>query len=152
MDKNIQTAASPMHSFRTASAGPFFTTKTIIVLGIAAILGIAGGYFYAKKGNPVATVAQINSTSDVQKGMVVGANDTSTFKDSAEGKLVEGGISGEGQFHLVRPGGDSQNVYLTSSTIDLSKLVNHKVKVWGQTQKAQHAGWLMDVGKAEVLE
>ena len=69
----------------------------------------------------------------------------------AEGTLKKGGIQDEGQFHLVRPGGDSQNVYLTSSIVDLSKFVDKKIKVWGQTQKARVAGWLMDVGKVEVL-
>jgi hypothetical protein len=64
--------------------------------------------------------------------------------------LQEGGIDGEGQYHLVRPGGDSQNVYLTSSVVDLSLFVNKKVKVWGQTQTAQKAGWLMEVGRVQV--
>ena len=52
---------------------------------------------------------------------------------------------------MVRPGGDSQNVYMTSGTVDLSKFINKNIKVWGQTQAAQHAGWLMDVGRIEVL-
>ena len=66
--------------------------------------------------------------------------------------MKEGGIDGEGQYHLVRPGGDSQNVYLTSSLVDMSKFLNQKIKVWGETQKAEKAGWLMDVGRVEVLE
>ena len=93
----------------------------------------------------------ILNLSSAPKGTIVGSNDTTTFKDTAEGTLKEGGIDGEGAFHLERPGGDSQNVYLTSSTVDLSKFVGKKIKVWGQTQKAQHAGWLMDVGRVEVL-
>ena len=64
--------------------------------------------------------------------------------------MKNGGTEGEGQYHLVRPGGDSQNVYLTSSSVDLSQFMNQKIKVWGQTQTAQHAGWLMDVGKVQV--
>jgi len=42
-----------------------------------------------------------------------------TFPDKTEGVLREGGIEGEGNFHLERPGGESQNVYLTSTTVDL---------------------------------
>jgi hypothetical protein len=61
-------------------------------------------------------------------------------------------MDGEGQFHLVRPGGDSQNVYLTSSTVDLSEFIGRKVTIWGQTQKAQKVGWLMDVGGVKVLD
>jgi hypothetical protein len=43
-------------------------------------------------------------------------------------------------------------VYLTSSLVDLSQFVKRKIKVWGETQKAKVAGWLMDVGKVEVLQ
>jgi hypothetical protein len=97
-------------------------------------------------------VTKTGDITSVQKGDVVGSDDTKTFKDVAEGTLKPGGIEGEGQFHLVRPGGDSQNVYLVSSIVDLSKFENRKIKVWGSTQTAQHAGWLMDVGKVEVLK
>ena len=79
---------------------------------------------------------------------------TETLKEGPKttGTLKEGGIQGEGQFHLVRPGGVSQNVYLTSSSVDLSKFVGKKIKVWGETEKAQYAGWLMDAGRVEVIE
>jgi hypothetical protein len=82
---------------------------------------------------------------------VVGVEDTETFKDTAEGKLEKGGLNGEGSHHLVRPGGESQTVYLTSSIVDLDKFVGSKVKIWGETFAAQKAGWLMDVGRLEVL-
>jgi hypothetical protein len=81
-----------------------------------------------------------------------GLEDESTFRDSAEGKLVEGGIEGEGTHHLEREGGEDQNVYLTSTVIDLSSFVGKKVKIWGETIAGQKAGWLMDVGKVKVVE
>src|SRR5690606_34753788 len=87
----------------------------------------------------------------VKVGDIIGTKDN-TFKDSAEGVLVKGGIDGEGSHHLMRPGGPAQNVYLTSSVLDLDELENHKVKVWGETFAAQKAGWLMDVGRVEVVE
>ena len=68
-----------------------------------------------------------------------------------EGNLESGGINGEGTHKLIRPGGDSQTVYLTSSVLDLNQFVGKKVKVWGQTFSAKKAGWLMDVGRVEVL-
>lgn len=92
------------------------------------------------------------SKEEIGKGTKVGVADEKTFKDSAEGQLEKGGADGEGSHHLVRPGGESQNVYLTSSIIDLDQFVGRKVKVWGETFAAQKAGWLMDVGKLEVLE
>lgn len=145
---------SVMHSF--SQSGSLFTAKTLIIFTVVIILGGVFGYFLSQgKGTSSSmstTTQSANGTSGVTKGTVVGSNDTTTFKDTAEGVLQQGGIDGEGQFHLVRPGGDSQNVYMTSSIVDLSQFVGKKVKVNGQTQKAQHAGWLMDVGRVEVLE
>ena len=134
-----------------SSNSVFFTTKFIIIAIAVLILGVGTGYFLSH-GSAVLKVKNSITSSTVAKGTTEGSSDTSVFKDTAEGVLKEGGIEGEGAFHLVRPGGDSQNVYLTSSSVDLSKYIGRKLKVWGQTQKAQHAGWLMDVGKIEVLE
>jgi hypothetical protein len=130
------------------------STTVFISLFVAIILGVGTGYFFAGKSGAVNApgVTKTGDITSVQKGDVVGSDDTKTFKDVAEGTLKPGGIEGEGQFHLVRPGGDSQNVYLVSSIVDLSKFENRKIKVWGSTQTAQHAGWLMDVGKVEVLK
>ncbi len=131
----------------------FFNSKLLIVLVVVAVLGIGTGYFFAKKAGVINVASLKNSggSSSVPKGTIVGSSDTKTFKDEVEGVLEEGGFEGEGQYHLVRPGGDSQNVYLTSSIIDLSRFVKKKVKVWGETHAAQHVGWLMDVGRLEVL-
>lgn len=128
-------------------------TKLIGFLFIFVVLGIGSGFLIARgSSSSVTPSSEIKKASDVKKGSVFGSNDTSAFKDTAEGVLKEGGIEGEGQYHLERPGGESQYAYLTSSVVDLSLVKGRKVKVWGQTQKAQHAGWLMDVGKVEVLE
>lgn len=91
------------------------------------------------------------TSKDEKMAQTEGIMDKKKFPDKAEGKLVEGGIDGEGSFHLVRSGGESQNVYLTSSIIDLSKYIGKKVRVWGQTFSGQKAGWLMDVGYVENL-
>jgi hypothetical protein len=133
--------------------GPLFTRNFIIVLVIIVLLGVGSGYYLAQKGGSTGGLnsKQTVSSGEIKKGTTEGASDTSSFKDTAEGTLKEGGVDGEGAFHLERPGGQSQNVYLTSSIVDLSKYVGKKIKVWGQTQKAQTAGWLMDVGKIEVL-
>lgn len=131
-----------------------FLTPGIIGIFVAVIVaGIISGYILSQRTVVSSSKGTSASSQDaVQKGTLYGSNDTATFKDTAEGVVKEGGIDGEGQFHLVRPGGDSQNVYLTSSLVDLSKFVDHKVKVWGSTQAAKKAGWLMDVGRVEVEE
>jgi hypothetical protein len=84
-------------------------------------------------------------------GDVFGVQDEKTFKDSAEGYLEIGGLDGEGSHKLLRPGGDSQTVYLTSSVTDLDKFDGMSVKVWGETFKGQKAGWLMDVGRVQIV-
>ncbi len=143
-----------IHDFSTQTAKNAFTPKIIGLLALVIIVGIATGFLLSGRSSSVSSgnsLGSILSGSSIPKGTVVGSSDTATFKDTAEGTLKEGGIDGEGAYHLERPGGDSQNVYLTSSIVDLSKYIGKKIKVWGQTQKAQTAGWLMDVGRIEVL-
>lgn len=142
---------SLMHGLSDTSS-PFFSKKLVGLLFFVAFLGIGTGYLIARSGNGNSTiVGKIVNQASLQSGKVVGDGDPKIFKDIAEGTLKEGGVEGEGQYHLVRPGGDSQNVYMTSSTVDLSQFLDRKIKVWGQTQTAQKAGWLMDVGRVEVL-
>jgi hypothetical protein len=137
-----------VHDFESKKST--FTGKFIVLLVVVLLVGIGTGYLLAKKTTPP-SVTSLPEGASITKGTTEGSDDTATFKDIAEGTLKEGGIDGEGAFHLERPGGESQNVYLTSSLVDLSKYTGKKVKVWGQTQKAQRAGWLMDVGKIQVL-
>src|SRR3989344_4113161 len=66
--------------------------------------------------------------------------------------FLVGGVNGEGSYHIVREGGESQNVYLTSSALDLAQFVDARVIVKGETFKAQRAGWLMDVGQVKVIQ
>ncbi|MCL4353064.1 hypothetical protein M1615_01165 [Patescibacteria group bacterium] len=141
---------SLIHDFnKQSNNNSFFSLGLIIFIIVAIVFGIGTGYALSKHGTGTGGIMRGFSLGAAPK--IVGSNDLKTFKDTAEGVLKNGGIDGEGQYHLVRPGGASQNVYLTSSTLDLSKFINKKLKVWGQTQKAQHAGWLMDVGRVEIL-
>ena len=142
-----------MHSFTETKKSSSFPTKALAVLLVVAVLGIGTGYGLTQiSAGPGKKLIPLPKVSSVEKGKTYGASNTKAYPDTAEGKLEEGGIEGEGQYHLVRPGGDSQNVYMTSSTVDLSQFIGKKIKVWGATQTAQTAGWLMDVGKVEVLE
>lgn len=137
--------------------------KKKILLGFSIVLtillGVGTGYVLALKKTgsldylkEAGLKRQLEEGAKIGKGTKVGVADEKTFRDNAEGKLEKGGVNGEGSHRLIRPGGESQNVYLTSSVIDLDQFVGRKVKVWGETFAAQKAGWLMDVGKLEVLE
>lgn len=131
-------------------------SRTLLMYAIAALIvvgaGIGSGWFLSGK-----KTTNSSPTGNTAPGATSGANeagiaDESTFSDTAQGMLEEGGISGEGTHHLVRPGGESKYVYLTSTVIDLQSYVGKNVQVWGQTVTAQKAGWLMDVGKIKVLQ
>jgi hypothetical protein len=128
--------------------------KTILVVVLIMVAGVATGYLLSTRRAEVSKLKSTESISaeGLKVGDVFGNPDKETFRDEAEGVLVKGGIDGEGSHHLMRPGGKSQNVYLTSSVVDLDLFVDHKVKIWGETFAAQKAGWLMDVGRVEVLE
>ena len=133
------------------SSYSIFTSRIIIAFVAVILLGVGTGYIFSKKGSTSSLKGQGSVDTSSGSKETVGSQDTKTFKDTATGTLKEGGIDGEGAYHLVRPGGTSQNVYLTSSVVDLSLFVGKKIKVWGETQRAQKAGWLMDVGRLEIV-
>jgi hypothetical protein len=131
----------------------------IIAAVIAIAAGVATGWGGAQlqgktsssSGIPADGKLQQVATGEVKAGDVFGVPDEQTFKDSAEGYLEIGGLDGEGSHKLIRVGGISQTVYLTSSITDLDKFDGMNVKVWGETFKGQKAGWLMDVGRIQVV-
>ena len=132
------------------------TDKTKLMLMITSVLvvgaGVLTGYFlFQAKGKVTFLNKNGGSGKLIKSGKMVGSTDKKSFRDVAEGKLERGGIDGEGTHKLIRPGGESQNVYLTSSIVDLEQYVGKKVRVWGETFTAQKAGWLMDVGRIEIL-
>ncbi len=133
---------------------PVAIAVVAIVAGVLTGLGAQklaaqSGVAPSLTGGP-APVSQV-AGDNIQNGQVFGVPDELTFKDSAEGYLEIGGLNGEGSHKLIRPGGDSQTVYLTSSITDLDKFDGMQVTVWGETFKAQTAGWLMDVGRVQVI-
>ncbi|KKU92507.1 MAG: hypothetical protein UY21_C0001G0130 [Microgenomates group bacterium GW2011_GWA1_48_10] len=126
--------------------------KTLVILAVLIILGTTTGYaIYAMKTSGTARIAG-RDLQIIKNSSEEGVKDASTFRDTATGLLKEndGKITDEGSHILVR-GDASQNVYLTSSIIDLSKYVDKKVQVWGETYQGRTAGWLMDIGRVKVL-
>lgn len=131
------------------------TKKNMLTLGLSVgvvLLGVLTG-FLLSGGKTSSSGETPNSDSNVvANSKEAGAKDESTFATNAEGKLLEGGKKGEGTHYLERPGGESQNAYLTSTSLDLAPFVGKKVKVWGETISSLNAGWLIDVGKIRVIE
>lgn len=128
----------------------------IIIFIIVIAAGIGTGYgaktFMTKETGQKTVNSKTSSTSNEKVVQSAGIKDEKTFSDKAEGVLREGGIEGEGAYHLERPGGDDQNAYLTSTTVDLEPYIGKKVRVLGKTFAGKKAGWLMDVGYVEVLQ
>ncbi len=144
-----------MHTFnenKTAARSTMSLTIVLGVIALAVVLGIGTGFGISAFNKKTASTAQDGTKNEAGTAKTsAGVKDTKTFPDEVEGTLKEGGFEGEGSFHLERPGGESQNVYLTSSTVDLSIFLDKKVRVWGQTFESEKAGWLMDVGYIEIM-
>ena len=124
----------------------------ILVVLLACVTGGLSGVTVAKyrTSTTVTTgTAQMKQGTGVNRNSF-GTKNTKLYSDNAEGIMKKGGIDGEGTHHLERKGGPSQNVYITSSAVNLDQFVNKKVKVWGKTYSAQTAGWLMDIGYLEL--
>jgi len=128
-----------------------FLAATLLVIG----LGAATGFYLGGKGGGKIVLPGAGgqvSKDQLVKGSEFGSTDLAKFKDTTTGVLESGGIDGEGTHKLIREGGPSQTVYLTSSVLDLDQFVGRKIQIWGETYKAQKAGWLMDVGRVKILE
>ena len=134
---------------------PKFDIKgsAILIAGVVLVIlaGIGTGWLLSGRAKIAGSSSQTGPGAETGP-KEAGLADEKTFRDTAEGTLEEGGIAGEGTHHLVRDGGPSQNVYLTSTVIDLESFVGKKVQVWGETISARKAGWLMDIGKIKVVQ
>ena len=138
-----------VHQLKSSNSSYY---QKIIAPALIIIFGVFSGFLLSKTvGSKIASKEDLARIGGSDK-TVIGSTDTKTFRDSAEGELQSGGINGEGTHSLIRPGGESQTVTLTSSVMDLSQFEGKKVRVWGETFAGQSAGWFMDVGKVEVIE
>ncbi len=145
----IPTDISPAKPFTESFNISRFILPIFIVV---VILGSATGYLLANKPG----VAPGKGLIEIQQTPKAAEQDTRTFRDFSEGIIrpkpqeKSNGIYSEGTHYLEREGGTP--VALTSSVVDLSLYEGKKVKVFGETQKALKAGWLMDVGRVDQIQ
>ncbi len=131
-----------------------FGAKAIPIVIIAVI--VAAGILSGLIGASRAKAQAIKFKPAIQEENLTPEQKTSfnqTFRDQAEGTVQKNDKLdkyAQGTHRLIRPGGDSQTAYLTSSVLDLDQYVGKKVKVFGETFGSSQVGWLMDVGKVEV--
>ena len=134
--------------------GPGKNVGLLLGAVLVVTLGIGSGWFLsgssAKQTTTESVAEVIKEDNGVSRGIPI-QNDDETF-DEAEGILESGGIDGEGTHHLVREGGPTKYVYLTSTTLDLESFVGKMVLIKGETVTAQTAPWLMDVWVIKQLD
>jgi hypothetical protein len=124
----------------------------IILVAISLISGVATGFVLAKNNPKSGISAASPETIKAAKESGEVAKNCKDFDEGtlkAKGKAEDNTEYSEGTHLLDRPG--KTPVTLTSSYVDLSQYEGKKVKVFGETQKALKAGWLMDVCKIEQI-
>jgi hypothetical protein len=121
---------------------------------LVVMAGIGSGWFLSRSSAKQDTSESASEVIEEDNGATAGIpiqNGEEKF-DEAGGILESGGIDGEGTHHLVREGGPTKYVYLTSTTLDLESFVGKTVLVKGETMTAQSAPWLMDVWVIKELK
>lgn len=125
------------------------TKMKLVLVGVLVVLaGVGSGWFLSGASAGKSPSSEKAATKQMKEVKV----DESSFSDNAQGILREGGLEGEGTHYLDTGAGEEKYVYLLSTVIDLQTFVGKKVEVRGKTLSAEHANWLMDVGKVKLLE
>lgn len=141
------------------------TSNKIGVMALIAIViifaGVGTGYLLAGTGSSsnsseldTESLPTAGGTKAVQTSTEEGINNDDLFPDTATGVLQvnDGSLTNEGTHMLIREGGPDQTAYLFSSYVDLSKYEGKTVEIKGQTNTAQTAGWLLEVGWIKIVE
>lgn len=125
---------------------------------IAIVLGIGTGFFLAQSKQPGTSSTAAGSASNTIKEHAeqVQQKDAASFRDKAEGVIEKNDVSDGENFasgtHKLIRGDESQTAYLTSSVLDLNEYEGKKVVVYGETFSSSQVGWLMDVGRVELVQ
>lgn len=127
----------------------------VVFVLVVVVAGLVTGNFLAR-GKAGVSLPGTKEEAKAEPGKPPPPNlDTQTFRDKATGVIQNNDaqdLYAQGTHKLIREGGPSQTAYLVSSVVDLSLYVGKKVEVWGETFSSTQVGWLMDVGRVNVLE
>lgn len=159
--ENTATVEQPRQTIPLRSVPPNNSMNLIKkILPLLAIVAIVGAGVYSglvlhtlNKGKTATSAGISGSQEDLPKE--VQESQAKTFKDQAEGVIEKNDKMdkyAQGTHKLIRPGGESQTAFLTSSVLDLDSFIGKKVKIFGETFGSIQVGWLMDVGKVEEIK
>jgi len=127
-----------------------------VIILVIILAGAGTGYLLANRGiGSLAGEKMIKSGEKTVSGPdEMGVKDEKSFPDKAQGRIEINDSKEilEGSHKLIRPGGESQTAYLTSTVVDLNQFTGKCVEIWGETFAAQKAAWLMDVGFVRRLD
>ena len=143
--------ASILRAIPPRSSFSRFLPIFLVIIVVAA--GIGTGLIFSSRQKSAAISSSQVTEEDLPKE--VRESFAQTFRDEAEGTVEKNedlDKYAQGTHKLIRPGGESQTAYITSSVLDLDEYLGKKVKVYGETFGSSQVGWLMDVGKVEVIE
>ena len=136
-----------------SSGGALGRFLPIFIVLVIVTLGIVSGLILASRQKSTTQTAALGENQETSKQ--ISETLAQTFRDEAEGTIQKNDELdkySQGTHKLMRPGGESQTAYLTSSVLDLDQYVGKKVKVFGETFGSSQVGWLMDVGKVEEIK
>lgn len=148
VSKNAQPPVKP-----ATAGGIIAKLAPLLIVLIVAAAGILSGLVLASRIKSSSQPSSQNASEE--KTQEVAQSFAQTFRDEAEGVIQKNDKLdkyAQGTHKLIRPGGESQTAYLTSSVLDLDGYIGKKVKVFGETFGSSQVGWLMDVGKVEEIQ
>lgn len=125
----------------------------VLLIIIVVVIGIATGFVLSTKNKPSIAGKILLEGEGISPE--IQENLSQTFSDEAQGVLeknTELDRYAQGPWILIRPGGDDQRAFLTSTVLDLDEYIGKEVKVFGETFGSSQVGWLLDVGKVEVID
>jgi len=149
---------SPVKNFSEPGVNFLKSVLAPALIVVALILGGGvTGFFLSGQDQLTGSMTGTKADGQQARGGVpkeAGIDNPDVYKDRTQGRLEENNNKDipEGSHRLIRPGGEDQIAYLTSSILDLNLFLGECIEIWGETHAAQKAGWLMDVGRVELLD
>lgn len=158
MENLGQVEQSPNSDLRSVPnkkmSGPIVKVIQLLLIIIILAIGIGTGLVLSSRAK--SQEISKKTLPDEQQNLTPAQkqNLQTVTRDSAEGVIQKNENfeqTAQGQWKLIRPGGDSQTAYLTSSYLNLDQYVGKKVKVYGETLGSDKVGWLIDVAKVDTV-